>query len=360
MNDAAIKTIKIETLTPVHIGSGVLLQKWYDFIIDDSNENVYVIDYDKMAMLVGNDQQSIQEWTAAISSANIEKYVKEILNGHRYAEIAKRRISNYDDFTKGQGTLKECLHDGLGRPYIPGSSIKGAIRTAIVTKLTEDRDIEKLIFSNNGKINRKFEEKLIGGGPKEDILRFLHTGDAFFDKGSTITAKQVNLNMRESQDRLLDYSKSQIVEAIAEHEASTFRLEISYNLCNQIDLRDITGLFELLNKHTCNLIDDELSFWTDGEGGDYKGSDDYLDSIQSIHDTILKCQTNECVIRLGQASGWRFITGAWTEKLNDFDRQIAPLSRPGNNQKYRDYPFPKSRRVDDESGLFGFVKMTIL
>lgn len=360
MIEAAIKTIKIETLTPVHIGSGELLHKWFDFIIDDKNEYLFVIDVDKMATIVGDDQLSIQKWADAISSTNIERYVKEILKGHQYDEVAKRRITNYDDFTKGQGTLKECLHDGLGRPYIPGSSIKGAIRTAIVATLAQTKSMEWLAFDRKGKIDLKAEEKLMGRGPQEDKLRFLHTGDAFFDKEATITAKQVNLNIRASQDKLLDYSKSQIVEAIGEQESSTFRLEISYDLCNQIDIRDISGLFDLLNNHTCNLLDDELHFWTDGTGGYYKGSDDYLYNIQSIRETISKCKTNECVLRLGQASGWRFITGAWTERLDDFERQIAPLSRPGNNQKYRDYPFPKSRRVDDQSGLFGFIKMTIL
>ena len=76
---------------------------------------------------------------------------------------------------------------------------------------------------------------------------------------------------------------------------------------------------------------------------------------------IEACQTNECILRIGQASGWRFVTGAWLEDIDKhyFNNVIVPLCRP-KNDRYRGYPFPKSRRIDESSNVFGFVKLTAL
>ena len=72
------------------------------------------------------------------------------------------------------------------------------------------------------------------------------------------------------------------------------------------------------------------------------------------------CQEGkECVLRLGHASGWRFITGAWTENLDNFKSEIVPASRP-KNFNYEQYVFPKSRRLDEDGDIFGFVKLELL
>jgi hypothetical protein len=54
------------------------------------------------------------------------------------------------------------------------------------------------------------------------------------------------------------------------------------------------------------------------------------------------------------------MTGAWTEKLNNFSDLVIPCSRPKNDEKYQEYDFPKSRRIDEDSDVFGFVKLTQL
>jgi CRISPR type III-A-associated RAMP protein Csm5 len=55
-----------------------------------------------------------------------------------------------------QITLKECIHSGLGVPYIPGSSIKGAIRTAIVATLAQ---ITKCKYWLGNRLNAKAVEQ---------------------------------------------------------------------------------------------------------------------------------------------------------------------------------------------------------
>jgi hypothetical protein len=71
------------------------------------------------------------------------------------------------------------------------------------------------------------------------------------------------------------------------------------------------------------------------------------------------------VLRVGHGSGWLGMTGGWAK--NDkyiADRKIwdaiEDKSRPNNKRNYSDYPFPKSRRMDDEGELLGFIKLTLL
>ena len=57
-----------------------------------------------------------------------------------------------------------------------------------------------------------------------------------------------------------------------------------------------------------------------------------------------------CILRVGHASGWRFITGAWTERLDNFNTDVVNATRP-RNFRYQDYDFPKTRRVDEDSDV---------
>ena len=88
----------------------------------------------------------------------------------------------------------------------------------------------------------------------------------------------------------------------------------------------------------------------------------YVESMKKILDEVRKCGKGQCILRLGQASGWRFTTGAWTEGLSIFKSTIVPMARPKNKENnYEMYDFPKTRRIGEGSdNILGFVKLTIV
>ncbi len=354
--------IQIKTLTQVHIGNGSFLQQGNDFVVNSEGDNsdVYILSIDKLGKLIGDDATSVALWMKSIEKGDSASFLKKYIQGHPYGDYAKRRITNYTKFSSQSLTLKECIHDGMGRPYIPGSSIKGSIRTAILANLAGNI-IQTAISECNTLEERKktiagMEKRLLGRTADTDVFRFLCTGDAFFQKGSEIAVKQINLNIT-GNDRLKDFSKSQIVEAIGTDEVSSFRLNIQERFFEFTKIKGEQGLFEVINNHTRKLVEEEIDYW-DGYAEDVK---DYVASMEDILNEIDKCRPDECVLRIGQGSGWRFITGAWLEAVDrDFFRnEIVPLCRPKNNQYYRHYDFPKTRRIDDESYVFGFVKLKI-
>lgn len=354
--------IQIKTLTQVHIGNGSFLQQGNDFVVDNEGDSsdVYILSIDKLSKLIGIDATSVSLWMKSIEKGDSASFLKKYIQGHPYTDYAKRRITNFAKFSSKSLTLKECIHDGMGRPYIPGSSIKGAIRTAILAYLAGDI-IQTAISECNTPEERKktiagMEKRLLGRTTDTDVFRFLCTGDAFFQRGSEIAVKQINLNITE-KNRLKDFSKSQIVEAIGADEVSSFRLNIQERFFNFTKIKGEQGLFEVINNHTRKLVEEEIDYW-DGYTEDAR---DYVASMEDILNDIDKCRPDECVLRIGQGSGWRFITGAWLEAVNRdvFRNEIVPLCRPKNNLHYKQYDFPKTRRIDDESYVFGFVKLRI-
>ena len=366
--------IKIEILSPVHVGSGNLLQNNTDFVTTDNGVEYYirVVDDRKILELIG--VEHLNDWLFSIERKdNTKELVKRFAPNSKVADYSKRRLIDYSQGINPNDTLKEHIHNGMGLPYIPGSSIKGAIRTAILSTLADkvsNKETKIKKEKRNGKIEitaSKIEEELFGKDPNSDIFRFIHVGDAYFEKDSEIALRIVNINIRKG-DNLEDNSKPQLIEALKNGITSNLQMKIANeyynwvktkfsslgNLPNEID--SLSKLFMLLNAHTEKLVNSELLFWREISK---TGAEEYIENLERILAQIESCEKGkECVLRIGHASGWRFITGGWTEELENFKDVVIPASRP-KNFNYSEYDFPKSRRIDEESDVLGFVKLKI-
>ena len=365
--------IKIETLSAVHIGSGDNLQYGADFVSGkyQDNDMLAVVDLRKIAALIG--KQNIPFWVAAIEKGDsTAAIVKRFAPKASIADYAKRLVLQWADI-RNSDTLKEQIHDGRGVPYIPGSSIKGAIRTAVLGSLAKELpDLENKLKNRFGRVTAELvESELFGGNPNKDVFRFLQVGDAYFGKNYEVAIRMVNINERERQG-FWDESKSQLIEAICPEDKAEFQMKINqagFDLSkgeHQISkipdcLGSQSALFETINAHTLYLLETEKEYWEEREANDDTDSvADYLDRITNMINAVNHCEKGkECVLRIGHGSGWRFITGAWTEDLDNFASLIVPASRPAN-YKYTEYDFPKTRRVDDQCELLGFVKLILL
>ncbi|HPL76891.1 MAG TPA: type III-A CRISPR-associated RAMP protein Csm5 [Paludibacteraceae bacterium] len=383
-----MSNIQLTTLTPVHVGSGDLLQYNADFVEDKigSNSYIYVVEPAKILQLIG--MENIDRWISIIENAgNTKEFVQKFSPIKSPEAFSSRKILNFaKKIQKGQ-ILNETIHNGFGFPYIPGSSLKGAIRTAVLASLVgrvNDKEEKILSKDRKGKTiisDKKIQNELFGNDAKNDLFRFVEVGDAYFEKGSEAAFRMIHLNIT-NKNSLLDDSKSQIVETIDQEKTSFFRLNINLkkyrfakenweqavsfsrnrviNSPNVLPecLQSIENLFQTINAHTLKLVEDEIKIWEDV---DKEGTENYLDVMESIKSEIINCtKGKECILRLGHASGWRFITGAWPEKLDNFVTKVVPAARP-NNGKYQDYIFPKTRRVgEDYQDLLGFVRLTLI
>jgi len=364
--------INIQTLTPVHVGSGNLLQYNYDFVITKnlSRDEVYlrVLDDKKMLDLIG--VEHLQDWMICIErEKDTKEMIKRFAPDAKPVDYSKRRIISCVKGINDTDSLKECIHDGRGIAYIPGSSIKGAIRTAIVASLAKNiPDVESFLarFVSASKV----EKYLFGDDPQKDVFKYIRVGDSFFQSDCEIAMRMISLNIT-GKDSLIDKSKSQLIEAIGTEEESSFDLTIDVdkyrfaksrnpNAVGELreEFASVTNLFYLINQHTRGLVEEEIKRWTEQ---DKTGAATYVDNMKQILDSVNSCnEGRECILRIGYASGWRFTTGAWTESLQEefFYSTVVPKSRP-RNERYEEYIFPKTRRIDSDSDLLGFVKLSV-
>ncbi|MGQ9770331.1 MAG: type III-A CRISPR-associated RAMP protein Csm5 [Thermogutta sp.] len=133
---------RIEFLTPVHVGSGRILDP-FEYVTRREDSGTWLVIFDQAAVLADLPPNRRQEflnlcnrddfvglrrlfqqevkpekhelWRIALDSRTFDEIQRNINNPNRMGEIHL--------FTRDPRT---------GRPYLPGSSIKGAIRTAIV------------------------------------------------------------------------------------------------------------------------------------------------------------------------------------------------------------------------------------
>ena len=367
--------IKIETLTPVHVGSGNILYHNTDFVSvtikkgDISKPYLVIISEEKVWKLLG--ELHLDSWLQAIGRReNVREFLKRFAPEAKSKDYTKRRMPLFCKINPND-TLKECIHNGLGLPYIPGSSIKGAMRTAILASLASSisNKENKIQIDNRGRTAIEatpIEKELFGDDPNSDVFRFIRVGDAYFAKETEIATRLVSLNIRQREDSLWDESKSQIIEAIGMKTASEFQLKISkeyydfvkrnYPQTGDLPVSSPSYLFNMINEHTRQLVEEEINYWNEVDKTD---RDDYMEEMKKMLQEVNRCEAGKsCVLRIGQASGWRFITGAWTETLRNFKEVVVPASRP-NHRVYEQYDFPKTRRLDEESYVLGFVKLTI-
>ena len=398
--------VRLTTITPVHVGSGNVLHYGIDYTTQQFGDRSYIgIISPKKVMdkFVRGYENRVNQWVAAIEnrSEDIQEFVRRFDRNATLRDYCSRmiykpptpQVRQRNEHRRQTKELREHIHNGFGQAYIPGSSIKGAIRTAVLSQMMgdlNDNNVDEIMKGIDLK-DKKFaakpvEQSFFGKEPNSDCFRFLLVGDAMFDDRCEAAIEMINLNQR-SNNGYIDNDKSQWVEAITDSKAShpfniCIKTEFYESLYNTAILNqsggagkypiekspegDVSSLFKLINKHTLQLLDEEIEIWKEYTAEE--GVSAYLSAIRSVKTQVKQCQqTGECILRVGHASGWRFTTGAWTDIYADKDQweNIVNASRPDNEIKYQDLMFPKSRRIsyDGENNavtLLGFVKLSIV
>lgn len=176
-----IYDLELSLLTPLHIGSGDTLTLGFDYTVHD--KKTWIIDTEAFA--------------AHVLDAEDDRF-NQLLQ-----QVAPARLLQTDDFTKAPhifryvlpGTphkgemgveVKAHIKDVYDQPYIPGSSLKGALRTAIFREAFRD-DGQYLQPRDLGNKRpwaaQSLEQELLtttsnrGRAPNYDVLRALHLAD---------------------------------------------------------------------------------------------------------------------------------------------------------------------------------------
>ncbi len=358
----------ILTLTPVHIGSGIEIQPDFEYIYFEKQNLVAVLDYKKVLDILG--EENLPQWVSCIQN---KKPLLQLLET-RKKKLKPEDISQH--LIKANNTLNKPIRTHLRSKVnncsiLPGSSIKGALRTALFSHLALNnhrwlKDIRNLRQKRNNRFYWKgenLEKKFFGRSPNYDIFRLLRPGDFHF--GLPTSACIIRCVNKYKNEFKIKNELTQVVETIPDGVSADAYWSVNKALLsngsnifneNVKYFEDVNQLFKVVNSHTKRLVEDEIDFWSNS--ANYPTCiEDYVDEMQKIDTYISEVKDGECVLRLGWGSGFRFMTGDWHGEMidDDYDLLVKTL-RPKHPANIM---FPKSMRIGPKGVPLGFVKISI-
>jgi len=378
--------LHIEVLTPLHIGSGRTLRSNTEFLKFD--DVVSVIDDHKILNIIG--EENIQNWVDIISKGgDLLDYLKKRSPSKTIApqQTDKRLLPIVGKYLKPDNGLREHIFSGNGQPILPGSSLKGAIRTAVVNGL-----LVKQPFIANGALKSKvvgqtwkgdrtvkygkFEPQLMGKDPNHDSFRLVRIGDVHFNQTVCLLAQTLNqkLNGLEIKEMV-----NQLVECIPVGSESLSGVSIPADLLKEINKRPLIAngmkanneindwdkIFKHINHFTKRQVDSELKKYNSASLP--REALSYPEKLKEISGQIAKLTDTECIIRVGFGTGYLNMTGGWP--IEQWQKTLTPIqyqtemedlgTAVRKNSRYNSFALPKSRKIISGGVPMGFLKLTL-
>lgn len=377
--DDIVQNVKVKCITPVHVGSGVKFKQNVEYFFSSDIKSVGIVDDHLILKALGGEnanKESINQWVNAIDS---NKSILSKPGVNISVEEVSKRIRKTNSFSRNSD-LREQLHASLNHPLLPGSSLKGAIRTALWDVLVPDDTITNYDIWNPKR--RKYSDKNINiraFAPKsngnhmdatKDIMRFLQITDSIFDHNDANIEVSKVLTEQRNGWQLKRFDEN--IECISKGANSNCRIKISKrNLKNNVEknfikeLHELTSMqavFKACNDYTLKMLRSEMNFFNEdlGRRNDHV-LNQYLENIKLLLQLIESNNSNTCLIRLGYGTGYTFMTGdkIFSKRIkNDELEEIMRSIRKVKSSKYDDYLYIKSRKVTAEGVPFGFVQLS--
>lgn len=124
----AVYDLQITVQTPVHVGSGETLRADADFVVEptQAGAQVHVIDVDAALERMSDAE------IARIQRGSIAK----ALDVRTRIMVTRRKYQT----SQAPGEIRQHVSLADGTPYLPGSSLKGTLRTALLVRLVGEAD----------------------------------------------------------------------------------------------------------------------------------------------------------------------------------------------------------------------------
>ncbi len=315
---------RLHVLSPIHIGCDDVYEP-FSFVIDEKNKSLIVfapfIFYKKLP------PADKQTFTSICEKGDISSILKLYQFMHKKIDLVKEikrcEIEVSDGFTehyknkilinKNQNTEQDIQKEinlfAINRtaynphtdiPYIPGSSLKGSLRTGYLNKLAKDVDIKNRPNLKN-KSAQELESELLKGSFSSDPFSMLKVSDFHPVKNSDFKLKIVYaINKKKKKSRFEAKGPYQILEVVKD---SVFEGRININQprgnCEIKDPIDEISLINAMNKFYKNIFEEERKI---------------LDGVEiksSIYEKYEKYKGKikfGCLVRLGRHSGAEAVT----------------------------------------------------
>lgn len=365
----------IKVLSPVHIGSGEKYTASEYVKSKAKTKRGKILDTIKR-MDVSNyflslDDDKKDEFLRDLSNPNfnLKEFDDKIPNTYmKYRSInkSKKDISPTQEITEAIKTLNEL--------YIPGSSIKGAIKSTILYYTLDDLIgyIASDVVRNNGSVdnrkyttfmNRIFTSRRAPTPAQGDIMKFLQVSDSttvksptIFDVATVMASFRMSHNEFYTRNRNTREPTLSFLETIDRDNKLSFDMNnnYDYSVFKKLGLEDKKHLIDIDNIKKSAfifskaLINHELDF-----------AEDYnIDYLSKFYSKLEKYNSMETpLLRVGGGSG--FLSTTVGLKIKKYDEMLYDKIRDGTRGKTYNYSFPKSRKITQVGGMpLGWVQLS--
>ncbi|PMP61274.1 MAG: type III-A CRISPR-associated RAMP protein Csm5 [Sulfurihydrogenibium sp.] len=347
----------LEILSPTHIGNGNKLNNW-NYSYDEKQKILKVYDFDKVVQSLKDDKQRLSQ---LISSIKRNPHYQDLTN------FLKQDIKPLYTLNVS-GSLKRRGKDGNlefkevwefikvnSNPYIPGSEIKGAIRTAILyhmlknneslkqellkglKKLFEDlkklqdetqREKEKKkLKSRAQQILEELENKVFSEGSKDgkkDFMRFISVSDT--------KPKNPEEALYVCDIKIINTSRSFFDphELLKVGQKFEFRLDILWDdlyrnyIVKDFNFKSFKDIQAVCNEFANDLINHEIEFFSENVYGKEKVD---IKKVVDFYKGLKEKAKNGFLLRLGKHQGFLSLTVNLIVKHSDENlfKSIYPL-----------------------------------
>lgn len=344
--------LTLETMSPVHIGSGIKYRS-SEFLKGRGNLNDEEVEIFKRI--------NISNYISSLNSEDKEKFLKDLENSD--SKLSNNDIKNKNKFIryrsinkieskkdeKNINQISECIKT-LEKAYIPGSSIKGAIKTALLYNNLTFNDLDKIIekkINNQNKANNLINSIFLFTDEKDNernIFQYLRIEDT---SGIQYPRVYEAWNLKPDSNNRKSKKNSGITESLETIDLNTnLRTKLTienprfYNTSKQnndkLKYLDIKYIKKSIYNFSKELIEYELNF-TDNN----KNKKDTQD-LHKFYENLKDINTVEKpLLRVGYGSSLMGTTIAMLIKQYD---EFAKSENETFSKIY-DIKYPTSRKV---------------
>lgn len=161
--------LAIQVLTPLHIGTGRDLEEGFDYVV--RGERTLRLHEERFVRWVAERGEAFARLTQGVPPG-------QILDAEIPRELVRYELPGVP---QGPKEIRECVKDAYDRPYLPGSALKGALRTLLLDRAWKERRLalSRVRLDPEARFAaRRLEQEVFGPTPHEDLLKALRLQDS--------------------------------------------------------------------------------------------------------------------------------------------------------------------------------------
>ena len=265
--------VQLDVRSPLHVGDGTTITKKEYFV---SNGKIQILDIPKLFnAFSGKGPAAEKEFEDYLLKKMTYTTVQDLARRYsiRLQDAIRYELDNSlnsDDFKRLE--IKAFIKDPYGFPYIPGSSLKGAIRSALIAyRIYHSNTLKSFMESFDpsqrdiSRFTKDLEKKFDGPGDRK-FLSGLTVSDSkpVMEKDALILAQKVDYSLEDKKSYLPIFR-----EALRPKLRLDFTITLDADKLGKIDIEYIRKALDFYQKQAYRYFHQKVG---EGIGDDHDGT----------------------------------------------------------------------------------------